>query len=530
MINLTLKVIKFFKNFENDKDIKNFIKINKKNFKNTSNIETNEIVLTELTNMQSSIIAISYYLRFFLNKKKYIIIAYNPFKLNLKNSISYKIQKFLNSNLFKIYKSMNVSQFMEINLFKIKKKIKINEIYNIYKSINSKQKLENLELDNILIGDLVYDHYLVFYKEPTIDLNSKKFKNFFFESIYTFYYWKLFIENNNIKAINITHCCYLNGIISRIASKKKIDVYLFSSKSVFHISENFPFAWKSYKIEKNYFNKLSIDKRKLLILSAQNQIDKRFKGEIGIDMSYSQKSAFSKSTSKNVIKKSDNLKILICSHCFFDSVHAYGNNLFTDFYEWMECLGKLSTQTNYDWYIKTHPDIIPYSYDIVKKFSQKYNKIKLLDKGTSHLQIVNEGINFVLTVYGTVGFEYAMLGIPVINASLNNPHSDYSFNIHPKSVSEYITILKNLEDIDLVINKEDILEYYAVRNILNYTDWLFTNHSKMINDLGGYKGQFSNKVYQYWIEGKNSNLDKEICDNLSDFIYKNQYKLTNLKT
>ena len=52
----------------------------------------------------------------------------------------------------------------------------------------------------------------------------------------------------------------------------------------------------------------------------------------------------------------------------------------------------------------------------------------------------------------------------------------------------------------------------------------------MINDLGGYKGQFSNKVYQYWIEGKNSNLDKEICDNLSDFIYKNQYKLTNLKT
>ena len=80
------------------------------------------------------------------------------------------------------------------------------------------------------------------------------------------------------------------------------------------------------------------------------------------------------------------------------------------------------------------------------------------------------------------------------------------------------------------INKEDILEYYAIRNILNHTDWLFTNHSKMINDLGGYKGQFSNKVYQYWIEGKNSNLDKEICDNLSDFIYKNQYKLTNLKT
>ena len=42
-----------------------------------------------------------------------------------------------------------------------------------------------------------------------------------------------------------------------------------------------------------------------------------------------------------------------------------------------------------------------------------------------------------MTVYGSVGIEYAYLGIPVINASKNNPHINYNFNINPKNLYEY---------------------------------------------------------------------------------------------
>ena len=38
----------------------------------------------------------------------------------------------------------------------------------------------------------------------------------------------------------------------------------------------------------------------------------------------------------------------------FDAPHAWGDLLFDDF-EWMDYLGKLSNELDYDWYIKLHP-------------------------------------------------------------------------------------------------------------------------------------------------------------------------------
>jgi hypothetical protein len=80
----------------------------------------------------------------------------------------------------------------------------------------------------------------------------------------------------------------------------------------------------------------------------------------------------------------------------------------------------------------------------------------LIPSETSHLQLKEEGINFGLTVYGTIGFEYAALGIPVINASLCNPRIRYHFNIHPRTIDEYRIILLNLPDQKLDIDIEEV--------------------------------------------------------------------------
>ena len=45
------------------------------------------------------------------------------------------------------------------------------------------------------------------------------------------------------------------------------------------------------------------------------------------------------------------------------------------------------------------------------------------------LQLIKEGIQCVLTVRGTIAWEYAWFGIPVVNACNNHPHNGYSFNI-----------------------------------------------------------------------------------------------------
>ena len=85
---------------------------------------------------------------------------------------------------------------------------------------------------------------------------------------------------------------------------------------------------------------------KEFIQLAFDRIKLRFDGNIGVDMPYSKKSAYSnKYKNKPIIKKSSKIKILIAAHCFSDSPHGHGKHLFADFYDWIDFLGKLSNNT-----------------------------------------------------------------------------------------------------------------------------------------------------------------------------------------
>ena len=156
-------------------------------------------------------------------------------------------------------------------------------------------------------------------------------------------------------------------------------------------------------------------------------MNKRIKhGKIlGSDIPYVSKSSFRSTNKDDLINNNKTKKVLICMHDF-DAAHINRNNLFNDFSDWLEFLGKLSNKTNYDWYIKTHP-----FYEGKFKFYQsisfktmenieKYNKIKILPNTYNHNQLVKNGIDLVLTVYGTVAMEYAYLNTKVITACKNN--------------------------------------------------------------------------------------------------------------
>ncbi len=158
-------------------------------------------------------------------------------------------------------------------------------------------------------------------------------------------------------------------------------------------------------------------------------------------------------------------------------------------------------------------------------FINKYPKFTLLDANTSHHQLIEEGITCVLTTYGTIGFEYAALGIPVVNASVNNPHVAYNFNLHPKSVEEYRNVLKNLDHIDLQINKDEVYEYYFMKNIYNTNDWLFDHYNDMEKEVGGYSEQFTPKVYACWMREWNQKKHQNIIDTLDRFIDSGDFRL-----
>jgi len=250
-------------------------------------------------------------------------------------------------------------------------------------------------------------------------------------------------------------------------------------------------------------------------------------------LDYAYKSAFKKFTNNNkyFLKKNNKPKILICTHDFFDAVHIHGKNIFPDFYEWLNFLIKIKKNTNYDWYIKNHPKYSgkykiyqPYTDKIIEKFASE-NKIKILPNNLSHLKIIKEGINLVLTVYGTVAMEYPYFGIPVINACRKNPHSAYNFSENPKTKKEYVSLIKNCKK--LKVNKsakKEIIQYYFMNNIIIDSQWLFEDYDKFLKKIGGYHNLRSIKFYEYWLEySKNIDLNNIYLKFDKFIISKNSY-------
>ena len=156
-----------------------------------------------------------------------------------------------------------------------------------------------------------------------------------------------------------------------------------------------------------------------------------------------------------------------------------------------------------DQILKGNFKISAYTNDVIKEI-KKYPRIKLLPNEYSHKQIIKEKIDFVLTCYGSVGVEYPYFNIPVINASINNPHINYNFNFNPKSKKSYKVMLKNLNNIkNRKYSKKEIYEYYFMRNIFTDKNWLISDLSKMVKFVGGYDGMWSSKFYEYWIRKLN---------------------------
>lgn len=55
----------------------------------------------------------------------------------------------------------------------------VDVIFNkIIKNIKNKNDVENITINSVLFGDLIYDSFLKSSKKPTIDINSNEFKIF----------------------------------------------------------------------------------------------------------------------------------------------------------------------------------------------------------------------------------------------------------------------------------------------------------------------------------------------------------------
>lgn len=531
---------------EKIKKIKIFFFLKKKNrfFFNTKS-KNNKINLIEYNNFHGSHLCQALLSNFLKRKNSGKIVAYynyallvSPLKINYLQKIKWHLSCFLDLGFKGIYRSFGVDKFIRPE---IKKKFTYKaelEIIKFLKKNPNNNKIINLKINNIWIGDLLYDTYLKSKYVPTIDIKDKDFHIFFKEFLELFFYWKEFYVKNNVISTTGVHSCYSYGIPLRLSMYNKIPTYIINTRAVMRIDKKVQSMYGDFKFHKKKFSDYLKNNKKKCLKIAKKNINLRLNGQTGLKVGLfnREKSSFSKKSVKStVLLNNSKIKILICTHDFLDSIHVNGKNLFPDFKLWLLYLGKLSEKKSeeYDFYIKNHPKLgnkyekyQNYTDQFVDEILINYPRIKKISSHTSHHQLLREGIKFVLTVYGSVGIEYAYLGIPVINASRNNPHINYKFNINPKNRSQYKKILNNLKQVKLKINKNEVLECYFMKHFFYDENWLFNDYRSFMKNIGGYHNTHTDNFYEYWLKNVDIKFIEQKFNFFKNFIDSNENRLS----
>ena len=93
-----------------------------------------------------------------------------------------------------------------------------------FKKIKNLKQLLNYKVDGVLVGDLLYDTYLMKNHVPTIDMNSRNFDKFFIEFNYLVYFWINYFKNNRVDYVIGPHLVYSYGLPLRIAKNNATSI------------------------------------------------------------------------------------------------------------------------------------------------------------------------------------------------------------------------------------------------------------------------------------------------------------------
>jgi hypothetical protein len=366
---------------------------------------------------------------------------------------------------------------------------------------SSRQRVLELTFRGIHVGENYYDWYLRTYHRTTIDTNSKEF----FESLAKFIkltkWWIEFFDRNIVRAVNISHSTYAQGLMARIAISKNIKCINMSFDKLYSLDSENPYSdceFQGYEKDSMVFHNYALDLNR-----SSSKLDQLITGSEFVTREHRIKSGFQDlSIQFNFPNSECKYMSMIASHCFTDAPHQQGTLLFPDFFAWFEFMAKSTQNSEHLWFAKPHPHFTIPEDEAFRLVVAKYPHLIPIPKGVSNLQLFEFGIRSVFTVHGTIAFDAATQGIMSVSASNNTSYKKYNFSIQPKSIEELGEVILNLEKyIDAhLVNKEEVLHYFDLHHLRPMYSWVFRDKLKQISEtLGGYSNIFSDlKLLDEW--------------------------------
>lgn len=322
---------------------------------------------------------------------------------------------------------------------------------SIIRNLGTGERLLGLHLDDIHIGDLLYDT-LIRYRPNCYtvgSLNVRKHFRLIFRAVFNFHTSRRLFERYNVKAVVTSHTVYAEfGIICRIAHARGAIVFL-KDMDVFRV----------YGRDGNiYEHFLKVDPRELaLALSdtttveyAEQYFQERMGGKIDqvdVKNAYTGKRVYSKAELLGMFGADTKKKnVFVMSHAFSDAPHVGGKLAFEDYYVWLrETLLALSLNAEINVFVKPHPS----SY----MWGEKGAVETLLTQiGVTNVQITPADMNtlsistiadYVVTARGTAGLEFSGFGIPALTCG-ESYYSGFGIALEATSREEYLALLSRI--------------------------------------------------------------------------------------
>lgn len=448
------------------------MKVLKKSFEKINSIkyETYEramLVLFEASGVsQPSTMLSNIFVASFFKESKFNIHA-------LGSSKKISTYKYMNSTTDKFlgYKSIT-------NFLKFAPKVILLHLVNFKKYINP-DKLFNLEIDGIYMGDAIRDEYLRYNQKGTIkEFNWKLFLKIS-EAFYYYSYFKNLYKKYDYEYVIINHHCYVRQLImSRMAVRLKIKVIFNGGESVVvkkwysenaisneHISQPNNNIIKAVYSNHEIFENMSKDKDVTL---ERNSGINYYNNNINEDNFILD--------IKNKKKKQNKKLVVIYAHVYADNITGSDGRrfIFMDHYLWVKNTLKLCKKNkNIITILKPHPAEKNYFSDInsemiYKEFQEKNDDSDLiLCPDNIDFRKHSDMIDLVITSRGTIGVEMPCLGVPVLAQEYN--HAVFSNNdlvIESKNYTAYANSIARAHLIEK-LNEEEIKKAVVFAKLSN---------------------------------------------------------------
>ena len=394
----------------------------------------------------------------------------------------------------KLYKAIGVNYFIsppELS-FKINLRLLLKSL-KLFLRIKTKEDLLKLKINNIPVGDLIYDTCVRYnMKLPTLNLRSYSYFKFLYKTIKYYNFNISVFKTIKIDKAFFSQAVYIyHGLPCRMLVFD--DVKVFSSgnyNQMFKsISKDHLYMEPRFLEYKEVFDKYYSKEERA---RGFNKFSKRFKGrdDNGIVNFYEMNPYID----RNKLKINKGLDGVLFLHDFYDSQKLMGKVVFNDFYEWAVYTLDLINENDLRIGIKPHPhNLTAESAKAVESLKKKYPNLNWIDPRVSNNTLFDSGIKFGISHHGTVISELAFNKIiPICCAE--NPNSSFEFTYEAKSINEYKDLI--LKSNSLVFkNHEQVGEFYYMHYINNKSDYILKNINGIhINKINRFETKSSDLI------------------------------------